>query len=38
MGLKAVILLSAMSGFSLWLKRFKWSLLKSRKIVYKPTN
>ncbi|KAI9224161.1 cytochrome C1 family-domain-containing protein [Blastocladiella britannica] len=34
MGLKAVILLTAMSGFSLWLKRFKWSLLKSRKIVW----
>ncbi|KAI9179168.1 cytochrome c1 [Blastocladiella emersonii ATCC 22665] len=38
MGLKAVILLTGMSAFSLWLKRFKWSLLKSRKIVYKPMN
>ncbi|KNE71950.1 hypothetical protein AMAG_16374 [Allomyces macrogynus ATCC 38327] len=36
MGLKAMILLTAMSGFSLWLKRFKWSVLKSRKVVFKP--
>ncbi|KAL7749831.1 cytochrome c1 [Sorochytrium milnesiophthora] len=35
MGLKAVILLSGMTVLSIWLKRFKWSYLKSRKIVYK---
>lgn len=37
MGLKAMILLSALTGLSLWIKRFKWSYLKSRKIVYKPS-
>lgn len=36
LGLKAVVLLSALVGMSLWLKRWKWTPLKSRKIVYKP--
>ena len=31
-GLKAVILLSALTAMSLYIKRFKWSTIKSRKI------
>jgi ubiquinol-cytochrome c reductase cytochrome c1 subunit len=31
-GLKAVILFSALTALSLYVKRFKWSYLKSRKI------
>ena len=31
-GLKAVILLSALTAISLYVKRFKWSVIKSRKI------
>ncbi|KAH8071800.1 cytochrome C1 family-domain-containing protein [Cristinia sonorae] len=31
-GLKAVILFSALTAISLYVKRFKWSLIKSRKI------
>jgi ubiquinol-cytochrome c reductase cytochrome c1 subunit len=32
MGLQAVILLSSMLAISLYVKRFKWSLVKTRKI------
>ncbi|KXN72522.1 hypothetical protein CONCODRAFT_75215 [Conidiobolus coronatus NRRL 28638] len=38
MGMKAVFILSLLTGMSLWLKRFKWSGLKTRKIVYNPRN
>jgi hypothetical protein len=31
-GLKAVILFSALTGLALYIKRFKWSVIKSRKI------
>jgi len=31
-GLKAVILFSAMTAAALYVKRFKWSTIKSRKI------
>ena len=31
-GLKAVILFSALTAISLYVKRLKWSLIKSRKI------
>lgn len=31
-GLKAVILFSALTALSLYVKRFKWSTIKSRKI------
>ena len=31
-GLKAVILFSTLTVISLYVKRFKWSLIKSRKI------
>jgi len=36
MGFRAMLLLSAMAGFTLYMKRFKWTYLKSRKVVYKP--
>ncbi|CEL61872.1 ubiquinol-cytochrome c reductase cytochrome c1 subunit [Rhizoctonia solani AG-1 IB] len=36
MGLQAVILLSSMLAISLYVKRFKWSLVKTRKIIYNP--
>src|SRR5260370_34790568 len=32
MGLKAVIILSTLFGLSIYLKRFKWSPIKSRKL------
>lgn len=35
-GLKAVILFSALTAISLWVKRYKWSYLKSRKIGELP--
>ncbi|CAE6441281.1 unnamed protein product [Rhizoctonia solani] len=36
MGLQAVILLSGMLAISLYVKRFKWSSIKTRKILYNP--
>ncbi|CAG8553745.1 4727_t:CDS:10 [Ambispora leptoticha] len=36
MGAKAIIILSALFALSIWLKRNRWSVLKSRKIVYAP--
>ncbi|KAA1468773.1 hypothetical protein DENSPDRAFT_815290 [Dentipellis sp. KUC8613] len=35
-GLKAVILFSALTAISLYVKRFKWAVLKNRKIFYNP--
>ncbi|KAJ3550569.1 hypothetical protein NM688_g5046 [Phlebia brevispora] len=35
-GIKAVILFSALTAIAVYVKRFKWSLIKSRKIVYNP--
>ena len=35
MGMKAVIILTGLTALSIWLKRFKWAPIKSRKIVYK---
>ncbi|KAJ7576865.1 cytochrome C1 family-domain-containing protein [Mycena floridula] len=35
-GIKAVILLSALTALSLYVKRFKWTALKNRKIFYNP--
>jgi len=35
-GLKAVILFSALTAISLYIKRFKWAAIKSRKLVYNP--
>ncbi|ORX93006.1 hypothetical protein K493DRAFT_262923 [Basidiobolus meristosporus CBS 931.73] len=36
LGLKAVAILSGLFVISIWLKRFKWSVLKNRKIIYNP--
>ncbi|RIA81572.1 cytochrome C1 family-domain-containing protein [Glomus cerebriforme] len=36
MGVKAIIILSVMTILSIWIKRNRWSPLKSRKIVYAP--
>ncbi|WVW79620.1 hypothetical protein I302_101589 [Kwoniella bestiolae CBS 10118] len=36
MGLQALIILSTMTAISVYVKRFKWTYLKNRKIVYDP--
>jgi ubiquinol-cytochrome c reductase cytochrome c1 subunit len=36
MGIKAVAIFATLLGLSVWWKRFKWSYIKSRKIVYRP--
>ncbi|KAI9278047.1 cytochrome C1 family-domain-containing protein [Sporodiniella umbellata] len=36
MGMKAVVILAGLTAISVWLKRFKWAPIKSRKIVYNP--
>ena len=36
-GLKAVILFSALTAISLYVKRFKWSVIKSRKLSEYPS-
>jgi len=36
MGLKAVILTGSLFLISIWIKRFKWSPIKNRKLVYSP--
>ncbi|CAG8446559.1 11149_t:CDS:2 [Ambispora gerdemannii] len=36
MGAKAIVIISALFILSIWLKRNRWSVLKSRKIVYAP--
>jgi len=38
MGLKVFVVLSLLFGGSLYVKRHKWSVLKSRKVVYTPKN
>lgn len=35
-GLKAVIVISALLGLSVYLKKFKWSPIKNRKFIYNP--
>jgi len=35
-GIKAVIIFSALFAMSLYVKRFKWGVIKNRKIVYTP--
>jgi ubiquinol-cytochrome c reductase cytochrome c1 subunit len=35
-GIKAVILFSALTALSLYVKRFKWNVIKNRRIVYNP--
>lgn len=34
LGIKAIIILSTMWGLSVWVKRFKWASLKTRKITF----
>ncbi|KAI9814809.1 MAG: cytochrome c1 [Pycnora praestabilis] len=36
MGLQVVIVAAALYGFSVWVKRYKWTPVKTRKIVYNP--
>jgi len=36
MGMKAIIVLSVLLGLSIWVKRYKWMPIKTRKIVYNP--
>jgi len=36
MGFQAMIILSTLTALSIWVKRFKWAGLKTRKIVYQP--
>jgi ubiquinol-cytochrome c reductase cytochrome c1 subunit len=36
MGLKVLVLSTALFALSVWVKRYKWSPIKTRKIVYNP--
>jgi len=36
MGMKVLIIGSALFALSVWVKRYKWASIKSRKIVYNP--
>ncbi|KAF2157126.1 cytochrome C1 family protein [Myriangium duriaei CBS 260.36] len=36
MGWKVLAITSALFGLSVWVKRYKWSVVKTRKIVYNP--
>ncbi|PYH99922.1 cytochrome c1 [Aspergillus ellipticus CBS 707.79] len=36
MGVKAITLLTGLFAVSVWVKRYKWSPIKTRKIVYSP--
>jgi len=36
MGMQAVIILSTLTVLSIWVKKFKWTPIKSRKITYNP--
>lgn len=36
MGLKVLIVSAGLFAISIWVKRYKWSPIKSRKIVYTP--
>ncbi|GAT27197.1 cytochrome c1, mitochondrial precursor [Aspergillus luchuensis] len=36
MGVKAITLLTGLFAISVWVKRYKWSPIKTRKIVYSP--
>lgn len=38
MAIKALSLLAIMAGVTYYMKRFRWSVLKSRKLVYTPKN
>ncbi|KAI8451265.1 cytochrome C1 family-domain-containing protein [Phakopsora pachyrhizi] len=36
MGFQTVIVLSTLTALSIWVKRFKWAGIKSRKLIYNP--
>lgn len=36
-GIKTMVITSILLGFSVWWKRFKWSHIKSRQVIFKPT-
>lgn len=36
MGFQSVIILATLTALSIWVKRFKWAGIKSRKLVYNP--
>lgn len=36
MGFQAVCILATLFGLSVWVKRFKWAPIKTRKLVYNP--
>jgi len=36
MAIKALSMMALLAGFSYYLKRHKWSVIKSRKIIYTP--
>ncbi|KAK9463305.1 cytochrome C1 family-domain-containing protein [Lipomyces oligophaga] len=35
-GMKAMLIIGSLWAISIWVKRFKWSPIKTRRIVYKP--
>lgn len=36
MGFQAVTILTILFGMSIWVKKFKWAPIKTRKILYNP--
>lgn len=36
MGFQTVIILTTLTALSIWVKRFKWAGIKSRKLIYNP--
>ena len=36
MGIATIVITSALLALSIWVKRYKWSPIKTRKIVYNP--
>lgn len=36
MGMKALIILGVLTTLSVWVKRYKWAPIKTRKLVYNP--
>ena len=36
MGLKALVIVGTLFALSVWVKRYKWAPIKSRKLVYNP--
>lgn len=36
MGLKALTVIAGLFAMSVWVKRYKWAPIKSRKIMYNP--